>query len=69
MSGIKRCLVNSHALGGTVHGKTSGDTVMATAGCHQQISGQFVSMGLTNTGQLVEAVAVYVSITIGIVAN
>ena len=69
MSGIKTSLINIHALSGTIHGKTSGDTIVAAAGGHHQISGQFVSMRLTNTGQLVKAVAVDVSISIGIVAN
>ena len=69
MSGIKRRLVYIHALGGTVHGKTGGDTIVAAAGGHHQISGQFVSVFKANTGQLVKAVAVDVSIAIGIVAN
>ncbi len=69
MSGIKASLVNIHVLGGTVHGKTSGDTIVAAAGGHHQISGQFVSVFKANTGQLVKAVAVDVSIAIGIVAN
>ena len=69
MSGIKTSLINGHALSGTVHGKTTGDTIVAAAGGHHQISGQFVSMGVINTGQLVKVVAVDIDISIGIVAN
>jgi len=47
MCGIKTRLIDTQALGGAIHRKARGDTIISRAGRHQQIGGKpgFLCMG------------------------